>query len=145
MKHVVDKLRELERRIAGEKGEFSLFALVLRENSPDRWDLVVAAPWIERNTMNALRYLARRLGETLKPTEMLQLSRIAPLKAGYPVLEGLLRLLSTAGSSIEIKDTDVSGLKIKHAYVITSRRLTSTGRKANGDRAGSAKPSGAGR
>jgi hypothetical protein len=47
MKEFIDKYIELERSISYEKGDFSLFALFLREDAADIWDLVVAAPWIE--------------------------------------------------------------------------------------------------
>jgi len=47
MKELVEKPRKLEAEIAAEKGPFLLFALFLRQDAADRWDLVVAAPWIE--------------------------------------------------------------------------------------------------
>ena len=55
MKAFAEKLVPVERQIAAEKGAFLLFALFLREDAPDVWDLVVAAPWIEANKSEALR------------------------------------------------------------------------------------------
>ena len=49
MNQLVEKLASLERDISSEKGDFSLFALFLREDAYDRWDLLVSSPWIEIN------------------------------------------------------------------------------------------------
>ena len=49
MRELLEQFVELERRLVEEHGQFSLFALFLREDSTDKWDLVVAAPWIEEN------------------------------------------------------------------------------------------------
>jgi len=48
MKQILDKFVSLERDIASEKGEFSLFALFLREDAEDNWDLLASAPWLEK-------------------------------------------------------------------------------------------------
>ena len=40
MKQTIEKLASLERDIASEKGESSLFALFLREDANDTWDLL---------------------------------------------------------------------------------------------------------
>ena len=57
MKEIVEKLKQQENNMAQEKGPFDLFALFLREDSPDKWDLVVAAQWIEKNKQDALKYI----------------------------------------------------------------------------------------
>lgn len=40
------KLGRLEAKVSAQKGPFALFALFMREDVPDRWDLVISAPWI---------------------------------------------------------------------------------------------------
>jgi hypothetical protein len=44
MRKILDKLTKLEISISNEKGPFDLFALVLREDGFDKWDLVASAP-----------------------------------------------------------------------------------------------------
>ena len=61
MKQIIEKLASLERDIASEKGEFSLFALFLREDAEDKWDLLASAPWLEPNNRESLEYLVNRL------------------------------------------------------------------------------------
>ena len=43
---LTEKFTRLESQIAQEKGDFTLFALFMREDVPDRWDLIVSAPWL---------------------------------------------------------------------------------------------------
>jgi hypothetical protein len=49
MKQMIEKLASLERDVASEKGEFSLFGLFLREDAEGKWDLLASAPWLETN------------------------------------------------------------------------------------------------
>ena len=46
---MAQRFGSLEAEIAQKKGDFSLFALFLREDAPDRWDLLVSAPWASSN------------------------------------------------------------------------------------------------
>jgi hypothetical protein len=62
MKEIAEKLRDLERELKDEKGPFAYFALVREGEAPDRWDLVVSAPWISANRMG--RSPHRRAVET---------------------------------------------------------------------------------
>jgi hypothetical protein len=47
VKELVQKFIEIEHNISGKYGTFNLFALFLREDSPDKWDLVIASPWMQ--------------------------------------------------------------------------------------------------
>jgi hypothetical protein len=58
MKNIAERLRAKEKGMSSEKGPFLLFALMLREEAPDLWDLVVSAPWIESDKAKALAYIA---------------------------------------------------------------------------------------
>ena len=62
-----EKFAELESHIAEEKGPFALFALFMREDAPDRWDLIVSAPWAGDDKRSVVDYfvsqIKSRLGE----------------------------------------------------------------------------------
>jgi hypothetical protein len=59
---LVHKVKSLEFAISGEKGPFDLFALFSTdEELEDKWDLVVAATWIDEDDKKALDYLATKL------------------------------------------------------------------------------------
>jgi hypothetical protein len=121
MRELVEKLKQMEREIAAEKGAFHLFALFLREDAPDVWDLLVSAPWIEADKGAALKYLAGRLNQIATPKELTSLSRIVIIDESDPALSTLRSAMTIEHGSIELKDVNFFGLEIKHALVITSR------------------------
>ena len=67
MRELAEKLGRLERILSEEEGPFDLFALFLREDAPDVWDLVVAAKWIDADEPSALAAISRRVSASLRP------------------------------------------------------------------------------
>jgi hypothetical protein len=122
MREFAEKLVPVERQIAEEKGAFLLFALFLREDAPDLWDLLVSAPWIEANKGDALRYLVPKLKAVATPDELARLSRIAIIEKDQPALSALQSAFHMEHSVAEVQSSNFFGLQIKHAYIITSRR-----------------------
>lgn len=122
MKELVAKLRSLEEEIAEEKGDFFLFAVFLREDAPNRWDLVVSAPWFGRNEKATLDYLVSKVKSRLKPSELLMLSRIVLVSPSDPSLRAVHTAVKVKRGEVEISDSSFFGLPIKHAYIITSKR-----------------------
>ena len=126
MKDIAEKLKRQERNMAEEKGPFDLFALFLREDAPEKWDLVVAAKWIEENKREALKYISKAVQESLAHSEFLKLSRITIIDESNPELETFQRAMQFAmyleHGMAEIKNSNFFGLEIKHAYIITSQQ-----------------------
>ena len=75
------RLAKLESDVASEKGDFVLFALFLREDVPDRWDLMVSAPWANTDQKSALDYLVAKIKSDLGPEDLTLLSRITRSRA----------------------------------------------------------------
>lgn len=123
MKQIAEKLKNLERQMADEKGPFSLFGLFLREDAPDKWDLVVSAPWIDDNKEESLAYIAESLRASLAAEELLNLSRIVLVEQNNPGLEAVQRAMHVQHGVVEIKDCNFFDLEIKSAFIITSQRL----------------------
>jgi hypothetical protein len=94
---LTDKFADLEARVAEEKGAFVLFALFMREEVPDRWDLIVSAPWIGDDKRGAVDYLIGQIKSRLG-------------EQGCPASR-------KSSSSITF-----FGLPVKQAYIITSKR-----------------------
>jgi len=122
MKEIVSKFSEIERRTSDEKGEYDLFALFLREDSSDKWDILVAAEWISKNKQIALKYLSQIIQESFSLSELLNISRIVIIEEDEPALPIIQQAVSCEHSNIEIKDSNFFGLEIKHAYIITSKK-----------------------
>lgn len=122
MKQLVEKLVAMEREISEERGTFDLFALFLREDALDKWDLVASAPWLEEDKRESLGYLSDRLRSHLTDEELLSFSRIVLVHQGNPFLEAVQRAVSCEHKDVEVKDSNFFGLEISRAYIITSKR-----------------------
>ena len=122
MKDSVAKFREIELLISTEKGPFNLFALFLREDSPNKWDLVLSAPWIKANDKETLDYFAEHLRSRLETEELISLSRVVLLDQDNLGLEAVHKVLSVEHGAAEIIDSNFFGMQIKHAFIITSKR-----------------------
>ncbi len=122
MKDLIAEFREIELLISTEKGAFNLFALFLREDSPNKWDLVVSAPWIKAHDKETLDYFAKHLRSRLETGELIALSRVVLLDQGNLGLEAVHKALSIEHGTAEVKDSNFFGMQIKHGFIITSRR-----------------------
>jgi hypothetical protein len=122
MKELIEKLIEIEKDISSQKGPFLLFALFLREDAPDLWDLLIAADWVEKNKAESLKYISTHLSKNLKPNELIKLSRILLIDLNNPGLKAIHNAIHIEHGNAEIKDSNFFGLQIKHAHLITSKR-----------------------
>jgi hypothetical protein len=122
MKEIIDKLRLLETEISQKKGEFSFFALFLREEAQDKWDLIASASWFGSDKKKTLEYLAKKLRSRLTSDELLMLSRIVLIEEADPRLQAVYQAFQVQYAPIEVQDCNLFGLQIKHAYIIASRR-----------------------
>ena len=121
MKDVADKLTELERRLSKEQGEFALFGLFEDDSgSPPSWDLLVSAPWIERDRPTAIRLISDGLKDVLAEDELLKLSRVLVIDKDDPSLGKLHKAMSVKHRVAKIENSNLFGLRIPSAFLITS-------------------------
>lgn len=125
MNDLVRKFRQLEVSMSNEKGPFDLFALFLRDNSPGKWDIVVAADWIVQNKDASLKYIAGIVQKNLSKEDLLKLSRIVIIDEDNPHLEALHDAINIEHGTTEVQNSTFFGLQIQHAYLITSRKRMS--------------------
>jgi len=121
MKELLEKLKKIEKETSAEKGNYDLFALFLREESPGKWDILVAAGWINGNNEEALKYLALKFQHSFTQNEFLKISRIEIIEENNPELPAIQQDINIEHGISEIKDATFFGLDIKHAIFITSR------------------------
>ena len=129
------KLTALERSLSRDKGDFEVFGVVLREESREMWDLIVAAAWLDSHQLESYRLVADALQATFAPHDLLNFSRIVILEQGYPFLEDVLSLTSVEHGLYEIVNMTLSGISIKRAYIITAKRRPAPERRRKRDRA----------
>ena len=109
MKAPTDTLLEIERAISHERGPFTLFALFLREEALEKWDLVVSAPWIEKDRRSALKLLSDRVQASLSASDLLSISRIVLADPSDPAVDAINRTVRVGHSTVEVKDSTFSG------------------------------------
>lgn len=120
MNEIVEKLRKLHLSVAKLKGEFDLFALFLREDAPDVWDLVVAGRWIEADPQAALKYLSKRVQKALGP-DITRLSRVVIIGPDSPALAAVTSAMAVqGGGAVEVRDSVLFGLAIRHGLIMAS-------------------------
>lgn len=122
MKDIAEKLMHAEQMMSEERGRFLLFALFLREDAPDLWDLLVSADWVETDKGKALRYITGMLKSVVEPIELSKLSRIVIIDQKNPALAAIQSAIHIEHSVFDVQNSDFFGLQIKQAYIITSRR-----------------------
>ena len=117
-----EKFRDLEARIAEEKGNFVLFALFMREDVPDRWDLLVSAPWVGSNKREAVEYFVNQIKSRLGEQDLTSLARIVVVDPQDAAVQALNRAVQIEHGGVEVRDSSFFGLPVKHAFIITSKR-----------------------
>lgn len=124
----LEKLSLLERELSDEKGDFSLFGLFLREDAQDedKWDLLVAAHWLDADKKEGLASLAKEIQKRLEPDELLSISRIVVLERDNPILEAIHRAINVKHSKVEVKNSNFFGIQITQAYINTSSTVDPT-------------------
>ncbi len=119
---LVDKFTDLESHIAEEKGPFVLFALFMREDAPGRWDLIVAAPWAGDDNQSVVEYFVGQIKSRLGDQSLISLSRIIVVDPQQTRVQAFNRAIQVEHGRVEVRDTNIFGQAIKHAYIITSQR-----------------------
>ena len=122
MKQPLDKYKLIAKEISEERGELSLLALFLREDA-EKWDLLVAAPWLNTNDMEDYKYIADKLKQYLEVSELLSISRIVLLNIYDSIVQTINNYYGVKpGGSMELYDLFSIGLpSFKHAYIFVSQ------------------------
>jgi hypothetical protein len=128
MRNLAEKLRGLEQALSEEKGPFNLFALFLREDAPDVWDLVVAADWIEADRPKALAEISKRVRSYLRSEEITKIARVVIVEKTNPALKAIVSAVAVDHGVAEIANSNFFGLEIKHAFVVTAQLSPPTNR-----------------
>lgn len=115
-------LRKAMHEIADRKGDFTLFALLLRANALGTWDLVVSAPWLERNKLKATRELVNLLAKSLGRESLQQFARVEAVAGHDPTVQSILRSFPLEDGELHMKSSDLFGLEIEKVIIFRSWR-----------------------
>ncbi len=123
MKDIATKLIGIEKKMSEKKGAFNLFALFMREDAENKWDLLVSSKWISKNKPESLKYIASNVQKALTQKELVKISRIVIIDDDNSALDAIHQAIATEHNITEIRDSIFFGLSIQHAYIITSQKI----------------------
>lgn len=116
---IAEKLRQIESVVSELKGTFHLFALIEREDSLGRWDLVISADWIGNNQKRIIDMIAREISGKLEKGEQLLLSRILVLSPSDQFVK-TLNLIRFEYQNVRLTNVTFNGIAVKEVIFITS-------------------------
>lgn len=122
MREQAEKLLKVEKSLSESKGQFELFALFLREDSPNKWDLLISADWARDDKKASINIIIQEIRKVLTDQDMLMLSRIIILDKDDEALKAIHQARRVEHGLAEITEGNFFGVAIKHAYLITSQR-----------------------
>lgn len=121
MRKILEKLTKLELTLANQEGPFDLFALFLREDGFDKWDLVASAAWVEKDYDEALDCVTRKLDSLLSTEELLMISKVVLIDEFDERVKNIQKAITVEHRPTELREMNFFGLRIELAYVITSK------------------------
>ncbi len=131
MNEILDKLKSVVLALEKEHQPILFFALFLREDSLQKWDIVISAPWLNPSEMHAYQIIASKLQATLSSSEIIEISRAVILDHTDPAILFLQEVcpLTNGGFKESPKDFSVEplsekfGFTIKKAYILRCQKL----------------------
>ena len=120
-KKTIEKLTFIEKKLADEKGDFVLFGLFLREGSPNRWDVVVSAPWLDESRRDSLNFMIKKIQPNLELQEWLMVAMVLILDPSQEFVKEINDEVSVEHGNVKITDYIFNGMGIERAYIITSK------------------------
>jgi len=115
-------LRKAMDGIAAKKGEFTLFALLMRADAPGTWDLVVSASWLESGNLKATREFVRLLAQSMGEESLHQFSRVVALDSNDAPVRFILENLAVEDDELRVQSTDLLGLQIQEAIIFRAKK-----------------------
>jgi len=126
MKEIIEKLKSEITALEKEKGPLLIFAIFLREDPLEKWDIIISATWLNSEEMSAYKLISSRLRDALNDSELLQFSRIVILDPEDPVVSFLLDLQTIKNGGYQELSGEVLSDKfkftIKRAYLLRSQK-----------------------
>ena len=119
----ISKLRKAMHEIAEKKGEFTLFALVMRAGAPfGNWDLVASARWLGAGRIKAIRALVKLLAQSMGEESLKEFSRVEIVDSGDPAVRFVWENFPVDDGERRVRNTDLFGLQIEEAIIFRAKK-----------------------
>ena len=127
MIEIIEKLKSAIESLEKENSPLLICALFLRDDAMGKWDIVLAASWLNPKEMSSYEILSSKLQNFLSDSELMQFSRIVILDQDDPIISFLLELETVKNGGYKELSTDVLSEKfnftIKKAYLLRSQKF----------------------
>jgi len=120
MNSLINDLKEIERAMSSEHGEFALFACFLPAGAQDQWDLIVSAAWAPRNDRATLDKFVKAVDGHMSPSERLSLSRIVIVEPSDRDVQTINSRFAIQHDLIEVRNEEYFGFSVEHGLIFTS-------------------------
>ena len=126
MKELLDKLKKVIHTLEVEqKSEFLICGMFLPDESNNKWDFILSAPWLNSGELESYKLIDAKLQTSLTESELLQIARIVILDPDDQAVK-FLQTLETVknGGYKELRPEDLTEkfkFVIKRAYLLRSR------------------------
>lgn len=122
MNTILNKLKRVVLDLEKEHGFIYVFALFLRVDPIERWDVVLSASWLNPNELSSYDLIASKIQGALDTNEQVQLARIVILDPSDLNVSFLQNLASVVnGKTDEVPGdllSDKFGFTIKRAFLL---------------------------
>jgi hypothetical protein len=118
MTEYLPRLETIASAIEATRGPFTLFGLFMREDAGGKWELVAAAPWLERGKLVALGKLVEALSNELGTQAFLGFSRVVTLNHDDPILKAIVKEVRSHGLPFAQQGRQLFGLPLEEAYIL---------------------------
>ena len=116
---IAQKLRFAEEKVAEERGDFLLFGLFERQETPGRWDLVASAPWLATGR-GGIGELIALLRKNMDTGDWKVVSRVVLLDPTAEFVEWVTTHYALNHQVEEVYSGGFSDVAVGHAFLITS-------------------------
>ena len=125
MQTLIEKFELVAEDLEKEYGELTLFGLFLREDSFEKWDVIVSAPWLLPDSQESYNMITTEIHKFIKNGNLVKLSRIAILSVDNPLVK-LLQNTWTGKGLFQLPNpqilSDLLAFNIKSAYLLRSTK-----------------------
>jgi hypothetical protein len=114
---MVEKFKTILKEIKSSKGEVELFALMRMDELPDKWSIILSAPWAKEGDLEVFKDILNLIKLNLSQEELSTIARISIFPRTDHFIE---ELLSKYTSGASISNEKINGNQIHEGYILDS-------------------------
>lgn len=116
---LVEKFRDAEEKVAGERGQFALFVLCERDDTPGQWDIIASAPWLTVDRAG-IAELVNLLGSEMSFIDWLPIARLVPLSPSDSLVRATTNSYDVEHQVVSLPYGSFGGVRVRRTYLITA-------------------------